>query len=82
VTDGGWTSGEQQARDPRSRPDRPWWEGAVFYQIYPRSFQDTPISEWSPDRRAAVESAYPGWTLADANVQWGYGTQGDQDRND
>ena len=21
--------------------DRPWWHGAVFYQIYPRSFQDS-----------------------------------------
>jgi alpha-glucosidase len=42
VSDGaGWTAGEAIARDPRSRPDRPWWEGAVFYQIYPRSFLDT-----------------------------------------
>ncbi|MFP5327384.1 MAG: alpha-amylase family glycosyl hydrolase, partial [Acidimicrobiia bacterium] len=22
-------------------PERPWWRGAVFYQVYPRSFSDT-----------------------------------------
>ena len=22
-------------------PDKDWWRGAVIYQIYPRSFQDT-----------------------------------------
>src|SRR5699024_6045145 len=25
----------------RSRLDRDWWRGAVIYQIYPRSFQDS-----------------------------------------
>ena len=25
----------------RSQPDRDWWRGAVIYQIYPRSFQDS-----------------------------------------
>jgi alpha-glucosidase len=40
VTDG-WTAGEEAAKDPFDRPDRPWWQGAVFYQIYPRSFLDT-----------------------------------------
>jgi len=25
---------------PRTSPD-PWWKHAVFYEIYPRSFQDT-----------------------------------------
>ena len=24
-----------------NRADRDWWRGAVIYQIYPRSFQDT-----------------------------------------
>ena len=27
-------------RSPRSF-DQPWWKGAVIYQIYPRSYQDT-----------------------------------------
>ncbi len=26
---------------PASAPDRDWWRGAVIYQIYPRSFQDS-----------------------------------------
>ena len=26
---------------PDSPPDRDWWRGAVIYQIYPRSFQDS-----------------------------------------
>jgi len=36
-----WTPGEAAAKDPHDRPERPWWQGAVFYQIYPRSFLDT-----------------------------------------
>ena len=23
------------------QPDRDWWRGAVIYQIYPRSYQDS-----------------------------------------
>jgi hypothetical protein len=42
VTSGAeWTPGEAAAKDPRDRAERPWWQGAVFYQIYPRSFLDT-----------------------------------------
>jgi alpha-glucosidase len=26
---------------PALAPDRDWWRGAVIYQIYPRSFQDS-----------------------------------------
>ena len=29
------------AQDPVEAPDRDWWRGAVIYQIYPRSFQDS-----------------------------------------
>ena len=28
-------------RDTIIGPDRDWWRGAVIYQIYPRSFQDS-----------------------------------------
>ena len=27
--------------DRQAQPDRDWWRGAVIYQIYPRSFQDS-----------------------------------------
>ncbi len=30
-----------KAQVPMQAPDRDWWRGAVIYQIYPRSFQDT-----------------------------------------
>ncbi|PJA42947.1 MAG: hypothetical protein CO182_01005, partial [Lysobacterales bacterium CG_4_9_14_3_um_filter_62_6] len=33
------------AADPTAQnlatPEAPWWRGAVIYQIYPRSFNDT-----------------------------------------
>jgi hypothetical protein len=32
---------EQGRREPAVAPDRDWWRGAVIYQIYPRSFQDS-----------------------------------------
>ncbi|HZQ57388.1 MAG TPA: alpha-amylase family glycosyl hydrolase [Acidimicrobiales bacterium] len=41
MTSAQWTPGEAAAKDPHDRPERPWWQGAVFYQIYPRSFLDT-----------------------------------------
>ena len=25
----------------QQHPSRPWWEGGVVYQVYPRSFQDS-----------------------------------------
>ncbi|BDH56645.1 hypothetical protein MTP03_15840 [Tsukamurella sp. PLM1] len=25
----------------RTYDDAPWWKGAIFYQIYPRSFSDS-----------------------------------------
>jgi alpha-glucosidase len=41
MTTAEWTPGEAAAKDPHDRPEHPWWMGAVFYQIYPRSFLDT-----------------------------------------
>lgn len=31
----------QQLQADTAKPDRDWWRGAVIYQIYPRSFQDS-----------------------------------------
>ena len=31
----------RKAQAPASAPDRDWWRGAVIYQIYPRSYQDS-----------------------------------------
>ena len=32
---------EAAALQPVAQTDRPWWKGAVIYQIYPRSFSDS-----------------------------------------
>ncbi|MBX9463282.1 MAG: alpha-glucosidase family protein [Aquamicrobium sp.] len=31
----------REGAEPAVEPDRDWWRGAVIYQIYPRSFQDS-----------------------------------------
>lgn len=32
---------DREGAEPMAKPDRDWWRGAVIYQIYPRSFQDS-----------------------------------------
>jgi alpha-glucosidase len=32
---------DMESRAPAPQVDRDWWRGAVIYQIYPRSFQDS-----------------------------------------
>jgi alpha-glucosidase len=34
-------SAARRAERPETAPDRDWWRGAVIYQIYPRSYQDS-----------------------------------------
>lgn len=64
---GGWTPSERAAKDPHQDPNPvPWWKEAVFYQIYPRSFLDTPIGEWA-DRGDAYRANHPGCGLADSD---------------
>jgi alpha-glucosidase len=46
--------------------DEPWWKSAVIYQIYPRSFQDTPTSTWA-DGGARYRENYPDRAFADSN---------------
>jgi len=62
----GWTPGELAAKDPHVHTHRPWWQGAVFYQIYPRSFLDTPIGDWSDGGRA-YRDTHPARSLSDTD---------------
>ena len=39
---------------PEASPDRDWWRGAVIYQIYPRSFQDS-TGDGIGDLRGIIE---------------------------
>ena len=34
-------SAARRVERPETAPDRDWWRGAVIYQIYPRSYQDS-----------------------------------------
>jgi hypothetical protein len=53
----------------------PWWKTGVIYQIYPRSFQDTPVSSWSEAGQTRYHQTYPDTSFVDTNVSSGYGPQ-------
>ena len=45
-----------------------WWESAVFYQIYPKSFQDTDGDENTPpNTMRSVSAVWPGLTALSAS---------------
>ena len=52
----------------------PWWQSGVIYQIYPRSFQDTPVSTWPEEAQKRYHQVYPHQSFADTNVSSGYGS--------
>ena len=63
-------------------PDAPWWNSAVIYQIYPRSFQDT-NNDGVGDLRGVIDKLdYLDWLGVDAlwlspvtvspDKDWGY----------
>lgn len=56
----------QREGDGATEPGRPWWEEAVLYQIYPRSFQDSD-ADGVGDLRGVVDRVdYLEWLGVDA----------------